>query len=139
MVTRQVTPRHPCVLLLLLIVPFLLPLAGCDTTTPTKTEPPPAGTTWTVASFGAGALDGGSGTRITLSGVAWNGTRFVAVGAKGDANELKEFIDIAPMGLPGPLLLLLPVWAVSIFPEEWRGEAGASSPSVFRLLSSAAT
>ena len=45
MVTRQVTLRHTWVLL---IVPFLLPLAGCEPTTPTMTtmkpEPPPAGT-----------------------------------------------------------------------------------------------
>ena len=46
MVTRQATLRHPWVLLLM--VPFLLPLAGCEPTTPTMTtmkpEPPPAGT-----------------------------------------------------------------------------------------------
>ena len=82
MVTRQVTLRHTWVLLL--IGSFLLPLAGCEPTTPTMTtmkpEPPPAGTTWTVASLGDGALDNPRG-QVLLSGVAWNGSRFVAVGS----------------------------------------------------------
>ena len=85
MVTRQATPRHTWVLLL--IVPFLLPLAGCEPTTPKTTEPmttepTSAGTTWTVASLGAGALEGDLGDQVGLAGVAWNGTRFVAVGGK---------------------------------------------------------
>ena len=72
---------------LLSIVPFLLPLAGCNDTMPTRTtpatttptttpEPTSAGTTWTVASLGVGAPDGGG----ALGGIAWNGTRLVAVG-----------------------------------------------------------
>ena len=83
MVTRQATLRHPWVLLL--IGSFLLPLAGCEPTTPTMTtmkpEPPPAGNTWTVVSRDAGALDNPR-SLVGLSGVAWNGTRFVAVGSK---------------------------------------------------------
>ena len=81
MVTRQVTLRHTWVLLLIGL--FLLPLAGCEPTTPTMTtmkpEPPPAGTTWTVASRDAGALDNPR-SLVGLYGVEWNGTRFVAVG-----------------------------------------------------------
>ena len=72
---------------LLSVVPFLLPLAGCNDTMPTRTtpatttptttpEPTSAGTTWTVASLGVGAPDGGG----ALGGIAWNGTRLVAVG-----------------------------------------------------------
>ena len=96
MVTRQATPRHTWVLLL--IVPFLLPLAGCEPTTPKTTppkttEPTSAGTTWTVASYGAGALDGGSGpSLISLGGVAWGGGRFVAVGLKIGDSYIKELI-----------------------------------------------
>ena len=95
MVTRQATPRHTWVLLL--IVPFLLPLAGCEPTTPKTTppkttEPTSAGTTWTVASYGAGALDGGSGTGLILGGVAWGGGRFVAVGLKIGDSYIKELI-----------------------------------------------
>ena len=90
MVTRQVTPRYTWALLLLLIVPFLLPLAGCDTTTPTKTEPTTAGTTWTVASRDAGALDSRGGV-VGLSGVEWNGTRFVAVGIEQNLTSSGEF------------------------------------------------
>ena len=67
MVTRQVTLRHPWVLLLM--VPFLLPLAGCEPTTPTMTtmkpEPPPAGTIPEPPAPGSGggppAAPGGSG------------------------------------------------------------------------------
>lgn len=67
MVTRQATLRHPWVLLLM--VPFLLPLAGCEPTTPTMTtmkpEPPPAGTIpeppAPVSGGGPPAAAGGSG------------------------------------------------------------------------------
>ncbi len=78
---------------LLLLVPFLLPLAGCDNTMPAPTknampapnEPPPtkppAGTTWTVAASGA------LGDRTSLSSVAWGGGRYVAVGIKSVPEE----------------------------------------------------
>ena len=67
MVTRQATLRHPWVLLLM--VPFLLPLAGCEPTMPTMTtmkpEPPPAGTIPEPPAPGSGggppAAPGGSG------------------------------------------------------------------------------
>ena len=67
MVTRQVTLRHPWVLLL--IGSFLLPLAGCEPTTPTMTtmkpEPPAAGTIPEPPAPGSGggppAAPGGSG------------------------------------------------------------------------------
>ncbi len=80
----QATLRLTSVLLLL--VPFLLPLAGCDNTMPAPTknampapnEPPPtkppAGITWTKA-------DSGLSGNVNLASVAWSGTRYVAVGS----------------------------------------------------------